>query len=270
MLTAGRFTAWSGRRTIGPLIEFSDVTKVFTDPEGRKTTAVDRLSLSVAEGETLSLIGTSGCGKSTTMKLVNRLLEPTSGSVRYAGKDVQDWDPIRLRRSMGYVVSSGGLFPHMTASENIGILCGLEGWEAQRTTARVRELLELVNLDPDQFAGRYPKELSGGQRQRVGLARALALDPDCVLMDEPFGALDPITRDQIHDEFVELRDRVNKTIIVVTHDMDEAFKLANRVALMSEGRIVQLGEAQDFLSAPATPFVEQFLRSHWRGGDARA
>lgn len=252
------------------MIELEDVTKVFTDPEGRKTKAVHGLSLSVAQGETLSLIGTSGCGKSTTMKLINRLLEPTSGVVRYAGKDVQSWDPIRLRRSIGYVVATGGLFPHMTAADNIGILCGLEGWAEERTATRVRELLALVNLDPDQFAGRYPKELSGGQRQRVGLARALALDPDCVLMDEPFGALDPITRDQIHDEFVELRDRVNKTIILVTHDMDEAFKLANRVALMSEGQIVQLGEPSDFLSAPATPFVEQFLQSHWRGHAANA
>jgi len=244
------------------LIELESVTKVFRGPDGRDVVAVDDLSLRVAEGETLSLIGTSGCGKTTTMKMVNRLVAPTSGTIRVDGEDIAHRDPIRLRRSIGYVIQSGGLFPHMTVARNVGLLCRLEGMDRAAERARAYELLELVNLDPSEYADRYPRELSGGQRQRVGVARALALDPPYVLMDEPFGALDPITRDQVRDEFALLQERVGKTIILVTHDMAEAFRLADRIALMDEGRIVQIGVEEDFRERPATPFVEEFLRSH--------
>jgi osmoprotectant transport system ATP-binding protein len=244
------------------VIELVHATKVFRDPEGRDVVAVDNLSLRVEAGETLALIGTSGCGKTTTMKLVNRLVEPTSGSVRVDDIDVTDWDLTRLRRHIGYVIQTGGLFPHMTVARNVGLLCELEGWGRDRTRDRARELLALVNLPPDEFAGRYPRDLSGGQRQRVGVARALALDPPYVLMDEPFGALDPITRDQLHEEFVQLKARVHKTIMLVTHDMAEAFALADRVALMEAGRLVQVGNEADFRERPASPFVSEFLRNH--------
>ena len=250
------------------MIKFEDVTKVFRGPDGQYVVAVDGLSLSVADGVTLSLIGTSGCGKTTTMKMVNRLVAPTRGTIRVGGRDVADEDPIRLRRSIGYVIQSGGLFPHMTVARNVGLLCRLEGQDRATERARTRELLELVNLDPGVYSDRYPRELSGGQRQRVGVARALALDPPYVLMDEPFGALDPITRDQVRDEFALLQERVGKTIILVTHDMSEAFRLANRIALMDAGQIVQLGTEEDFRRRPATPFVEAFLRSHLREAGA--
>jgi osmoprotectant transport system ATP-binding protein len=176
------------------------------------------------------------------------------------GRDVREQDPIRLRRSIGYVIQKGGLFPHMTVARNVGLLCELEDWEPARVQARVAELLALVNLPIDTFGPRYPRELSGGQRQRVGVARALALDPPIILMDEPFGALDPISRSRIHDEFMELQRSVQKTIVIVTHDMAEAFKLADEVALMSEGKIVQRGTEADFRERPASAFVEEFLR----------
>jgi len=244
------------------MIELIDVTRRFEDARGGEITAVDRLSLDIREGETMSLIGTSGSGKTTTMKLINRLIEPTSGSVRVAGRDVRDRDPLELRRGIGYVIQSGGLFPHMTVARNVGLLCELEGWPRKRTRTRVEELLELVNLPPSEFSMRYPRDLSGGQRQRVGVARALALDPPCILMDEPFGALDPITRDQLHTEFLRLESSVDKTIVLVTHDMAEAFALADRTALMDRGRLVQVGSEDDFREHPANAFVEEFLRSH--------
>jgi len=248
------------------LIELVDISKTFRDPQGGDVVAVDRLSLQVGDGETVSLIGTSGCGKTTTMKLVNRLIEPTSGHVRIDDTDVADWDVIRLRRRIGYVIQKGGLFPHLSVGRNVGLLCEVEGWSRKKTRDRARELLELVNLPSDEFATRYPRELSGGQRQRVGVARALALDPPCILMDEPFSALDPITRDQIHEEFLQLKQRVNKTMILVTHDMAEAFKLSERVALMDAGKIVQIGTEQHFRERPENAFVEEFLRSHLRNG----
>ncbi len=244
------------------MIELIDVTKVFRDPHGGEVVAVDAFSLEISAGETVALIGTSGCGKTTTMKLINRLIEPTSGEVRVEGKNVLEWDLIRLRRSTGYVVQTGGLFPHMTVERNVQLLCELEGWGAAKSRARGRELLELVNLPPDEFASRYPLELSGGQRQRVGVARALALDPPCILMDEPFGALDPITRDLLHEEFASLLKRVHKTVVMVTHDMAEAFKLAGRVALMDAGRLVQVGTEEDFRERPANEFAASFLKSH--------
>lgn len=244
------------------MIELIDVTKTFAGPDGQDVVAVDRVSLTVAEGQSVSLIGTSGCGKTTTMKMVNRLIEPTSGEVRVGGKNVADADVIRLRRGIGMVIQTGGLFPHMTVARNVRLLCQLDGWPFPRAQRRAEELLEMVGLPPADFAERYPRELSGGQRQRVGIARALALDPPCMLMDEPFGALDPITRDQMHREFMELKDRVKKTIMLVTHDMAEAFKLADRVALMRAGRIEQIGDERDFRERPKSAFVEAFLKSH--------
>ena len=204
-------------------IALQEVSKTFTGPQGRPVHAVREVSFTVAAGETLCLIGTSGCGKTTTMKLINRLIEPTAGRILVEGKNIRDRDPIALRRSIGYVIQRGGLFPHLTVAANVGLLCELEQWDRERTDARVADLLALVNLPVDEFGARYPRELSGGQRQRVGVARALALDPPIILMDEPFGALDPISRARIHDEFTELQASVKKTIVIVTHDMDEAF-----------------------------------------------
>jgi osmoprotectant transport system ATP-binding protein len=241
-------------------IELEAVSKTYRGRDGATVRAVDGVSLGVQRGHTLCLIGTSGCGKTTTMKLINRLVDPTAGRVLVDGHDVREQDPISLRRSIGYVIQKGGLFPHMTVARNVGLLCELEGWEPARVQARVAELLALVNLPIETFGDRHPHELSGGQRQRVGVARALALDPPIILMDEPFGALDPISRSRIHDEFMELQRSVQKTIVIVTHDMAEAFKLADEVALMSEGKIVQRGTEADFRERPANAFVETFLR----------
>ena len=244
------------------MIELENVRKVYSAPGGGEVVAVDNVSFTVSSGETLCLIGTSGCGKTTSLKLINRLIEPSAGTIRVGGEDVRRLDVIRLRRRMGYVVQKGGLFPHLTVARNVGLLCALEGWPKERTRLRVEALLELVNLPPEQFADRYPRELSGGQRQRVGVARALALDPDYILMDEPFGALDPLTREQIHVEFEGLKTKVEKTIVMVTHDMAEAFRLGDRVAIMDEGRVVQIGTEEDVRRRPANAFVAAFLRNH--------
>ncbi len=227
--------------------------------------AVRDLDLHVAPGETVCLVGPSGCGKTTSLRLVNRLVRPTAGRVLVDGRDVAEADPVRLRRGIGYVIQSGGLFPHLTVAANVGLLCRLEGWDTARTAERVDELLELVHLPPSEFGARYPAELSGGQRQRVGVARALALDPQLLLMDEPFGALDPLTRDSLQREFLELSERVEKTILIVSHDMDEAFLLGDRVALLAEGRLAQVGTLEQFRDAPASEQVRTFLESHFHG-----
>jgi osmoprotectant transport system ATP-binding protein len=198
---------------------------------------VHDLALSVCQGETLVLLGRSGSGKTTTLKLINRLLEPSTGEVRVNGQRTTDWDPIRLRRGIGYVIQDGGLFPHFTVERNIAVVPHIEKWPAERTRARVLELLNLVGLNLD-LAGRYPAQLSGGQRQRVGVARALAADPPILLLDEPFGALDPITRSEMQKEFRALQQRMKKAVIFVTHDLREALLLANRVALMEDGRLI--------------------------------
>jgi len=244
------------------VIEFQNVAKTFPDPRGGEIYAVRDLSLVVRDGETHCLIGTSGCGKTTTLRMVNRLVEPTSGSIRLAGDDITSVDVYGLRRRVGYVIQTGGLFPHMTVAKNVGIMCELEGWTAADVEQRVHDLLQLVNLPADEFATRYPGELSGGQRQRIGVARALALDPDYVLMDEPFGALDPITRAQIHEEFQQLRDEVHKTVLLVTHDLAEAFKLADRISIMDQGRVTQTGTEAQLTSEPANQFVADFLAGH--------
>ena len=210
---------------------------------------IDRLSLSVAHGETMVLLGESGCGKTTTLRLVNRLLIPTTGEVFVAGKATSDWDVIRLRRRTGYVIQEAGLFPHFTVAENVALVPSLEGWDQERTRRRVAELLLLVGLDAMKFENRYPRELSGGQRQRVGVARALAADPPLLLMDEPFGALDPLTRASLQKEFAELKARLGKTVIFVTHDVREALLLGSRIALMAAGKIVLLNTPEEFVKS---------------------
>jgi osmoprotectant transport system ATP-binding protein len=228
-----------------PLVEFRDVSYAVSG--GQRI--IDRLNLNVARGETMVLLGESGCGKTTTLRLVNRLLAPTSGEVVVEGKSTSEWDVIRLRRRTGYVIQEAGLFPHFTVEQNVALLPNLEDWDEARTRERVREMLSLVGLDPQKFADRYPRELSGGQRQRVGVARALAADPPLLLMDEPFGALDPLTRASLQKEFAELKARLGKTVIFVTHDVREALMLGSRIALMDKGKIVLLETPQEFVKS---------------------
>src|SRR5438132_344956 len=225
-----------------PLVEFREVSYALNG--GQRI--IDRLNLNVARGETMVLLGESGCGKTTTLRLVNRLLAPTSGEVIVEGKATTEWDVIRLRRRTGYVIQEAGLFPHFTVEQNVGLVPSLEDWDEPRVRERVHEMLSLVGLDSKKFADRYPRELSGGQRQRVGVARALAADPPLLLMDEPFGALDPLTRASLQKEFAELKARLGKTVIFVTHDVREALMLGSRIALMDAGRIVLLETPQEF------------------------
>jgi len=235
------------------IIEFRGVS--YQLPSGRSLLC--DLNLQVRRGETLVLLGRSGSGKTTTLKLINRLLEPTQGQVLVEGRATTEADPIRLRRRIGYVIQEVGLFPHYTVERNVGLVPGIEGWAPERTRARVTDLLELVGLEPKQFAARYPRELSGGQRQRVGVARALAADPPLLLMDEPFGALDPLTRAELQGEFQKLQQRLQKTIVFVTHDLREALLLATRVALLEAGRLVGLYTPEEFRQEP-NPFVRAF------------
>jgi len=248
-------------------IEFRDVS--FVLPGGR--TLLADLNLQVREGETLVLLGRSGSGKTTTMKLINRLIDPTAGEVQVEGKRTVDWDPIQLRRRIGYVIQEIGLFPHLTVEENIGVVPRLENWPAERIHERSRALLALVGLDADRFAARFPRELSGGQRQRVGVARALAADPPVILLDEPFGALDPITRREIQREFKTLQQELKKTMVFVTHDIAEAFVLGTRVALLQDGRLILLDEPRALLRSPhpeARAFAECFTDAQSSGSRA--
>jgi osmoprotectant transport system ATP-binding protein len=235
-------------------IEFRDVS--FGHARGSRV--LERLSLSLESGDVLALVGASGSGKTTALKLVNRLLVPDTGDVRVEGTDTREWDPIRLRRSIGYVIQDVGLFPHLDVADNIAVVPRLEGWDERRVSARVRELLELIGLDPASYAGRFPDELSGGQRQRVGVARALAADPPVLLMDEPFGALDPLTRRQLQEEFRRIQSRLHKTVLLVTHDMAEALALADRIGVLDRGRLIWSGPARD-IAACDDPRVSRFV-----------
>jgi osmoprotectant transport system ATP-binding protein len=239
-----------------PAVEFRDVS--FTRPGGLRV--LDRFNIAVESGEVVALVGRSGAGKSTLLKLVNRLLDPDSGEVIVEGRSTRDWEPIQLRRSVGYVLQDVGLFPHMTIAGNIGVVPRLERWSPERTDARVGELLDLIGLDRGTFAARWPDELSGGQRQRVGVARALAIDPPILLMDEPFGALDPITRVELHAEFRRIQERVRKTVVIVTHDMREAFALATRIGVLDAGQLVAF-DRPDRLSSSADSRVTRLLES---------
>ena len=237
------------------MIKFEHVSKVYTD--GFK--AVDSVNFEIPEGEFLVLIGPSGSGKSTTMKMINRMIPHTNGTISIDGKDITKLNPSELRRNIGYVIQQIGLFPHYTIEKNIAIVPELKGWDKEKIQARVKELLIMVDLDPEVFGKRYPKELSGGQQQRVGVARALASDPRVLLMDEPFGALDPITRDQLQDQLISLQRKLKKTIVFVTHDMDEALKLGDRIAIMKDGNLIQIDTPEKILQEPASTFVEEFI-----------
>ena len=221
--------------------------------------AVEALSLEIGAGEICVLIGPSGCGKTTTMRMINRMIEPDSGTIVVGGRDVARIDPMELRRSIGYVIQQVGLFPHMTIAENIATVPQLLGWDRARIGERVDELLMRVHMDPARDRNRYPRELSGGQKQRVGVARALAADPPVMLMDEPFGALDPITRASLQDEFLRVLRELKKTIVFVTHDIDEAIRMGTRIAIMRAGRLIQYDTPEAILARPADPFVEEFV-----------
>ncbi len=236
-------------------IELRTVRKVY--PDGH--VALRGLTLAVAGGSTVALLGPSGCGKTTTLKLINRLVAPTSGTILVDGRDILTIDAIQLRRGIGYVVQEAGLFPHLTAEQNVDVVPRLLDWPETRRQQRAEELFALVGLDYALHGPRYPVELSGGQRQRVGLARALAGDPPLVLMDEPFGALDPLNRRRLQREFLDLKARLHKTVVLVTHDVDEAFLLADRVAVLADGDLIQFASPDEIRAAPASEFVASFL-----------
>ncbi|MFD3922840.1 ABC transporter ATP-binding protein [Streptomyces sp. NPDC058595] len=237
------------------MIRFEQVGKVY--PDG--TAAVDNLSFEVGEGELVTLVGPSGCGKTTTMMMVNRLIEPTSGRILVAGDDISTVDPVRLRRRIGYVIQQVGLFPHRTVLDNTATVPALTGWKRSRARERAAELLDLVGLDPKRYGPRYPAQLSGGQRQRVGVARALAADPPVLLMDEPFGAVDPVVRERLQNEFLRLHATVRKTVLMVTHDIEEAVRMGDRVAVYGKGRVEQYDTPAAVLGRPATPYVAEFV-----------
>ncbi|MBL4647599.1 MAG: ATP-binding cassette domain-containing protein [Gammaproteobacteria bacterium] len=238
------------------MIKLQNISKSYTD---NHTFVVKKFSLHVHRGETLVLLGSSGSGKTTVLKMINRLIEPTQGTIEVNGQNIKQQDPIVLRRSIGYVFQHTNLFPHFTVEENISIVLRLMGVSAKRRRQRAEELLILAGLAPQDYLSRYPAQLSGGQQQRVGVARALAADPHCLLMDEPFGALDAMTRAILQEEILRLKKTLNKTIVFVTHDINEAFRLADRIAIMHQGCLEQLGTKEDLLQRPATSFVENFL-----------
>ncbi len=228
--------------------------------DGQASEAVAPLDLDIRRGEFVVFVGPSGCGKTTTLRMINRLVEPTCGRIWMAGRDVTHVDPDELRRQIGYVIQQVGLIPHMTVAQNVGLVPKLLGWNKAKTTPRVDELLELVGLNPAEYRDRYPKQLSGGQQQRVGVARALAADPPVMVMDEPFGAIDPITRDRLQDEFLNLQQRIRKTIVFVTHDVDEALKLGDRIAIFADGsRLAQYATPLEILTNPADDYVRNFI-----------
>ncbi|MFZ5599373.1 MAG: betaine/proline/choline family ABC transporter ATP-binding protein [Bacillota bacterium] len=235
-------------------IMFENVSKQYGS-----TVVIENLNLSIPEGNIVVLVGPSGCGKTTTMKMINRLIESTSGIILVNGQDIQGVDPVELRRGIGYVIQQIGLFPHMTITENISLVPRLRNGKKSIDQRRVSQLLEMVGLDPEFYRDRYPAELSGGQQQRVGVARALMSEPPIILMDEPFSALDPITREQLQDELIRLNEELHKTIVFVTHDMDEALKIADQIIVMQDGKVVQQGKPDQILRHPANDFVREFL-----------
>lgn len=239
-------------------VRFENVTKKFP---GASYPALDHMSFDVMPGELITILGTSGCGKTTLIKMVNRLYEPDDGAIYINGKAIADTDPVKLRQHIGYVIQQIGLFPHQTVAKNIGTVPTILGWNKDRIDKRVCELLSLVNLDPDEFADRYPKQLSGGQQQRVGLARALAGDPTIMLLDEPFGAIDAINRESLQDSLLDIHKQSQKTFLFVTHDIREAFKLGTRVLIMDHGQIEQFDTPDVIRNHPATDFVKTLLKS---------
>lgn len=238
------------------MIELEHVSKIYP---GTRNPAVDDVTLTIPAGEVCVLIGSSGCGKTTLMRMINRLIPVSSGDIRIDGKSVMDMDVIELRRSIGYVIQQIGLFPHMTVRDNIGTVPRLLGWSNKRIDERVDELLALVNLDPEVFRSRYPRELSGGQAQRIGVARAMAANPPVMLMDEPFGAIDPINREVLQDEFLKIQEQLKKTIVFVTHDIHEAIKMGQTIVLLKDGRVIQHGTPAEILSRPKNEFVMNFV-----------
>lgn len=245
------------------MIEFQSVSKTFSDG----TQAVEDIDLTVNKGELITLIGPSGCGKTTSMKMINRLIEPTSGHILINGKDIREYNKEELRWNIGYVLQEIALFPHMTIEENIAIVPEMKKWKKQKVTKRIDELMDMVGLEPGTYKKRRPSELSGGQQQRVGVIRALAADPDIILMDEPFSALDPISREHLQQDIQQLQQEIQKTIVFVTHDIDEALALGDRVCLMREGKIEQLSSPQELILNPRTDFVKNFVgerKSPWQ------
>jgi osmoprotectant transport system ATP-binding protein len=238
------------------MIDIVDLVKQFP---GTARPAVDRLTLSIPDGEVCVLIGPSGCGKTTTMRIINRMIEPDAGIVRVGGRDIMRVDTVTLRRSIGYVIQHVGLFPHWTIAENVATVPRLLGWTKARTEARTDELLVMVGMDPSTYRDRFPRALSGGQKQRVGFARALAADPPLMLMDEPFGAIDPITRARLQDEFLKILRALRKTIVFVTHDIDEAIKMGDRIAILKDGALLQYNTPERVLAEPANSFVSAFV-----------
>lgn len=240
------------------MIQLKNISKYY---KGMERPAVSKLDLHVEEGEICVFVGPSGCGKTTTMKMINRIIEPSEGEIFIDGKDVMDLDPDKLRVDIGYVIQKIGLFPHYTVFENIAVVPRLKGWNDEKIKSRVVELLEVVGLDPQENMYKYPNQLSGGQKQRVGVARAMAVNPPVMLMDEPFGAVDPITRNQLQNEFLNLQKKIKKTICFVTHDIDEAIKMGDKIAIMCDGQLVQYDTPENILFSPANEFVEEFVGS---------
>src|SRR3954471_24483636 len=240
------------------MIKLDNVTKAFETPAGT-VLAADHINFEVGDGEICVLLGPSGCGKTTTLKMVNRLVEPTSGKIYINGKDTDAYDPVELRRTIGYVIQQIGLFPNMTVEENVCVVPKLLGWDMEKARKRASDLLATINLDPALYLKRYPKELSGGQQQRVGAARALAADPPVLLMDEPFGAIDPINREVIQDEFLKMHRRLRKTVMFVSHDIDEAVKMADKIAIFRAGKLEQFDSPDHLLAHPANRFIADFV-----------
>ncbi len=246
---------YSRRKEVRELIRFENIIKVF--PDGTK--ALQNVSLTIPKEQLVVIIGPSGCGKTTLLKLINRLETPTSGEVYVEGKAISTIDPVELRKTIGYVIQRIGLFPHMTIEKNAGLVPNLKGWAKDKTTARIHELMNMVGLEPEQYLHKYPLELSGGQQQRIGVVRALAANPDIILMDEPFSALDPISREQLQNEMKYLQEKIKKTIIFVTHDIDEALKIADMIIVMKNGKIEQVATPTELIENPMNDFVKNYI-----------